>query len=143
MVLLAGRWLNLYEKLYKSWIINKSETILNELKKSKKETIERLSLKWLNDNEIVELLNDKFCYSMYHISFSWDYNYLLSELYEKNKILFYQYISWTKFKYTKEHEYEFFTNIQWLSQVYIDNKEKTKADELFHELISFAELLIK
>ena len=132
----------LYDKLYKLWKVNKSESILKEFNKPVREINETISLKEYNDDEIIEILNDKFCYWIYHTSFSWDYNYLLSELYNKDKILFNRYISWTKFKFHEEDKYDFFTNIQWLVKVYIENNEKEKVIKLFDELLDFARLLI-
>lgn len=132
-----------YYNLYKLWKINKSESILKKLEKPEREINETISLKDLNDDEIIKILNDKVCYWMYHTSFWWDYNYLLSELYSKDKDLFNQYISWTKFKFSDSYEYEFFTNIHWLIKTYIDNKDKSKAILLFEETLSFAWLLIR
>jgi hypothetical protein len=133
----------LYDKLYKLWKVNKSESILKELKKPEREINETFSLKDLNNDDLVKFLNDKVCYWMYHTSFWWDYNYLLSELYRKDKKIFNLYISRTNFKYDDKYEYEFFTNIQWLTKVYIENKERDKVILLFEELLSFAWLLIK
>ncbi len=132
-----------YKKLYDLWKINKSESILKELEKPEREINEIISLKDLNDDEVVKILNDKVCYWMYHTSFSWDYNYLLNELYIKDKKLFNSYISRTNFKYDDKYEYEFFANIQWLTKVYIENKEREKVILLFEELLSFSWLLIK
>ena len=129
----------LYEKLYKLWKINKSDLILKELEKPEREKKEIISLKWLKDTEIIDILNEKYSYWMYHTS----YNYLLNELYIKDEKLFYKYISWTKFKFHKEEKYEFFSNFQWLIKVYMRNNEKEKAIKLFEELLDFARLLIK
>lgn len=134
---------DLYDELYKLWKINKSELILKELEKPEREKNEIFTLKDLNDDEIIKVLNDKICYWIYHTSLYWDYNYLLDELYIKDKSLFNKYISWTKYKYYKENEYEFFTNIQWLMKVYLENNEKNKAILLFEEILGFAGLLIR
>lgn len=132
----------LYEKLYNLWKINKSDLILKEVEKPKREKKEIISLKWLTDIEIINILNEKYTYWMYHTSFWWDYNYLLNELYLKDKNLLYKYISWTKFKFHKEDEYEFFANFQWMIKIYIKNKDNKKVIDLFEELLDFAKLII-
>lgn len=135
--------INLYNELYTTWNVNKFDLALEELKIKLEDTEKIISLEWLKDSDIINLLNDKICYWLYHTSYSWDKNYLLKELYSKDRNLFYKYISWTKFKFFENHEYEFFTNINWLNKVYIANNEKEKSIKLIEDLIDFAELLIK
>lgn len=134
---------DLYKKLFDLWKINKSEIILQELGKDQREGNKIIILENLDDDEKIKTLNDKFCYSIYHTNFSWDCNYLLSDLLKNNKALFNNYISWSNFKFHEDNEKEFFTNIQWITKSYIYNNQWDKAVLVFEEILKFAGLLIK